>query len=199
MLPLSPPTNVSASDGIVNKVQITWNTVSGASHYRVYRSLLPLATKTAISGWQTGTSYDDTTVTPGTTYYYWVKAAASSSGSNASGYSEYDSGFARFVILPLSPPAGVSASDGSFKDKVQITWNAVSGASHYQVYRALYSSGLGISAISGWQIGTSYDDKSVNLSIVYYYWVKAAASSSGSNASGYSEYDSGFARFVIFP
>jgi len=32
----------------------------------------------------------------------------------------------------LSPPTGVSASDASYTDIVQITWDTVSGASHYQ-------------------------------------------------------------------
>jgi hypothetical protein len=118
---LSPPTGVSASDGsYTDKVRVTWNTVTLASHYRVYRALFSSGLgRTAISGWQTGTSYDDTSVTPGTTtYYYWVKAASSSSGGNASDFSAYDSGFAS-VMLPLSPPTGVSASDGSYTDKVR--------------------------------------------------------------------------------
>ena len=97
---LSPPTGVSASNTLVNKVQITWDTVTGASHYQVYRANNLLATKTAISGWQTATSYLDTNVTPWTTYYYWVKAATSSSGDNASGFSVYDTGYA-ISIVPL--------------------------------------------------------------------------------------------------
>ena len=193
----SPPTGVSASDGsYTDKVQITWNTVTGATHYQVYRALFSSGLgRSAISGWQTGTSYDDTTVTPGTTtYYYWVKAATSSGGDNASDYSAYDSGFAS-VMLPvdLDPPTGVSASDGSYTDKVQITWNTVTGATHYQVYRALFSSGLGRSAISGWQTGTSYDDFTVTPWITYYYQVKAATSSSGDNDSGLSSSDAGYA------
>jgi fibronectin type 3 domain-containing protein len=160
---LSPPTNVSASDGIVNKVRITWNTVTGASHYQVYRADALLATKTAISGWQTGTSYDDTTVTPGTTYY----SATSSSGDNASNYSSSDTGYSSGFSIPLSPPTGVSASDDLI-NKVQITWDAVTGASYYQVYRAdaLLATKT---AISGWQTGTSYDDTTVTPGTTYYW------------------------------
>ena len=195
---LSPPTGVSASDTIVNKVQITWNTVTGASHYQVYRADTLLGAKTIISGWQTGTSYDDTSVTAGTTYYYWVKAATSSGGDNASDYSSSDTGSSIVFSIYPSPPTGVSASDGSYTDKVRITWNTVTGASHYQVYRALFSSGLGRSAVSGWQTSTSYDDTSVTPgTTTYYYWVKAATSSSGDNASGYSAYDSGFATLML--
>ena len=96
---LSPPTGVSASDFLANKITITWDTVSGASHYRVYRAESISATKIAISGWQTGTSYVDTSVATGTTYYYWVKAATSSSGINASDFSDYDTGYAQVVEI----------------------------------------------------------------------------------------------------
>ena len=187
---LSPPTGVTASDGIVNKVQITWNTVSGASHYQVYRADALLGSKTAISGWQTSTSYDDTTVTAETTYYYWVKAATSSSGDNASDYSSSDTGSSIVFSIYPSPPTNVSASDGTYTDKVRITWNSVSGATHYQVYRASSPFGI-ITAISGWQTGTAYDDITVLPGVTYWYWIKAATSSSGDNASEYSSFDSG--------
>ena len=95
---LSAPANVSASEGLIAKVKITWDSVSGATHYQVYRSNFIFGAKTAISGWQTGTSYDDTSVTPGTTYWYWVKAATSSSGDNASDYSSSDSGESVYLI-----------------------------------------------------------------------------------------------------
>jgi len=101
---LSPPTGVSASDFLANKITITWDTVSGASHYRVYRAELISATKIAISGWQTGTSYVDTSVATGTTYYYWVKAATSSSGINASDFSGYDTGYAQSLTDPGLDP-----------------------------------------------------------------------------------------------
>ena len=103
IITLSPPNNVSASDLLVNKVQITWDTVSGASHYQVYRTDTLLGAKTVISGWQTGTSYLDTSVTPWTTYWYWVKAATSSSGDNASDLSGYNTGNANTLIDPSTP------------------------------------------------------------------------------------------------
>ena len=103
IITLFPPNNVSASDFLINKVQITWDTVSGASHYQVYRTDTLLGAKIAISGWQTGTSYLDTSVTPWTTYYYWVKAATSSSGDNASASSGYNTGNAITVIDPSTP------------------------------------------------------------------------------------------------
>ena len=96
----------------------------------------------------------------------------------------------------LSPPTGVLASDASYTDIVQITWDTVSGASHYQVYRADTLLGAKM-AISGWQNGTSYDDTNATLEEVYYYWVKAATSSIGDNATGFSSPDTGYAILII--
>jgi hypothetical protein len=51
-----------------------------------------------------------------------------------------------------SAPTGVSATDGTYADKVRITWNAVAGSGiTYRVYRDG-------TAIGSWQAATSYDD-----------------------------------------
>ena len=190
---LFPPTNVSASDGsYTDKVKITWNIVSDATHYQVYRGLGGIIKPSAISGWQTSTSYDDTSVTPGTIYYYQVKAARSSSGEDASNFSAYDSGFASVMPpIDLDAPTGVSATDNLI-NKVQITWNTVSDATHYQVYRGPGGI-IKPSAISGWQTSTSYDDTSVTPGTIYYYQVKAAKNIFGGEASNYSSPDEGHA------
>ena len=94
-LELSPPTGANASDSYEWGVEIIWNSVSGATHYQVYRASSLMGTRTPISGWNTENIYLDYNVTPGTTYWYWVKAATSSSGDNASEYSNYDTGHAK--------------------------------------------------------------------------------------------------------
>ena len=40
--------------------------------------------------------------------------------------------------------------------------------------------------LTGWQANTSFVDRSVNANAAYYYWIKAAASSTGDRASDYS-------------
>jgi fibronectin type 3 domain-containing protein len=195
---LSPPTGVEASDGdspYYNSIQITWNTVSGATNYQVYRADSLTGTKTPITSWVGGTAWYDGSLTPGTTYYYWVKAATSGSGDNASDYSDYDTGWAlEGPWLALSPPTDVSASSCRICSNTRITinWALVSGATHYQVYRANSSTGTK-TVISNWQTATTYYDDSVTPETTYYYWVKAAASSSGYNASYYSDYHTGTA------
>lgn len=188
---LSPPTNVSASITFLNKVQVTWDAVSGATHYQVYRADALLGVKIALSGWQVDTSYDDTSASGGITYYYWVKAATGSSGDDASDFSIPDTGHTIAVSLYLDPPTNVSASY-NLPYRVQVTWDTVIGASHYRVYRADSLLGTKV-AFSGWQTGTTFDDYTVIPYDTYYYWVEAATSSSGDNASDYSYSSTGLA------
>ena len=189
---INPPTGVQASDGTyTDKVRITWNSVTGASYYHVYRATSSEGSKISLGSWQSSNSYDDTSASPGQTYYYFVKAATSSSGSNASDYSVYNEGWRK-----LSPPTGVNASDGTYTDKVGITWNSVSGASYYRVYRATSSGGTKTS-LSGWQSSTSYDDTSATPGQTYYYFIKAATSSSGYRESDYSSYNTGFCSLPL--
>ncbi|MBN2505616.1 MAG: hypothetical protein JXQ71_02870 [Verrucomicrobia bacterium] len=101
--PLPAPSAVSATDGAyTNRIAVSWSSVTGATHYRVYRSTsASSATAAAITGWQTATTYDDTGASVGERYYYWVKAAASSGGYRASGFGASDSGY-------VAPPQLIS-------------------------------------------------------------------------------------------
>ena len=188
-----PPSGVSATDTYTDRITVTWNASSGASYYQVYRGTSSSSYyASALSTWQNSTSYNDYSATAGTTYYYWVKAATSSSGANASNLSSsYDSGYRANNPTP-QPPSGVSATN-TYTDRITVTWNASSGASYYQVYRGTSSSSYYASALSTWQNSTSYNDYSATAGTTYYYWVKAATSSSGANASNLSSsYDSGY-------
>jgi len=124
---LSAPTGVDSSDGHYNyMVRTTWNSVSGASYYHVYRATSPTGSKQAIGSWQTSRTYDDTNVDANKKYYYFVKAATSSSGANASPYSAYDEGYRssktfriNIFVYPSGygttspPPGSYYASEGS--------------------------------------------------------------------------------------
>lgn len=75
--PPPPPTGVTASDAAAsNRITVTWRPVSGATHYRVYRSwtrdgtYVVLDEATSVSG----TSLTDTTVGAG--IYYWYRVSA---------------------------------------------------------------------------------------------------------------------------
>ncbi len=126
--PLSP-TGVIASDGTyIDKVRIIWNSVSGAEKYYIYRSTSSGGTYTEI-GNTNAITFDDMIIVNNTVFYYKIKAYSSSAGY--SGFSHFNDGYRLF-----SGPTGIVASDGTYIDKVQITWNSVTGAEKYYVYRS---------------------------------------------------------------
>src|SRR5947207_3588971 len=72
---LTAPTEVSACDSsYVTKVGINWNTVQGATLYRIFRNPTNNSgTATAIGTTAEGTFFD-TTATVGQPFFYWVRA-----------------------------------------------------------------------------------------------------------------------------
>jgi internalin A len=122
----NPPSGVQASDGLhADRVRITWEAkcngpnYSTTFYYRVYRgtSVLPGRGAVALGSWQTGTSFDDTSALPATTYYYWVKSAMDTGGSDETAYSEVDAGFLAGPTLDVSSTAGgrvTSPGEGTF-------------------------------------------------------------------------------------
>lgn len=188
---LPAPTGVSATDGTSStQVQITWTNVSGL-YYRIYRNTTNnSATATALgTAWTTGSSYNDGTAVAGTTYYYWVKASQYSTGTPASAFSTADTGFRG--IAP-TVPTNVNATDGTYTDRVYISWTGTTGA-YYQVYRNTANSTSGATALNTtWTSATNYNDYSAVAGTTYYYWVKAASSASGTGATAYSTSNTGF-------
>jgi len=92
------------------------------------------------------------------------------------------------VIEPIpSTPSPPSASDGTYTDKVRVSWSAVSGATSYQVYRSTSSSTNG--SLINSLASTSYDDTGASAGTSYYYKIKACNSSGCSN---YSSANSGY-------
>ena len=190
---LSAPGGVSATDGTsTTQVTVTWNAVTGASHYRVYRATTSGGTKTALGSWQTGLSYADTSASAGTTYYYFVVAAVDASGTRPSTYSSYNTGYRAVVAIP-APPTGVNAADGSSTANVAVTWTASSGATSYSVWRGTSSSSGSAASIASGLTSTSHNDTSATPGVRYYYWVKAT---NAAGTSGFSASDTGYRKLA---
>jgi FtsP/CotA-like multicopper oxidase with cupredoxin domain len=178
---IEKPTNLQASDGtFTDKVQLTWTASNGATSYQVFRGTTSIAADATLLGGLTGTTYNDTSASTGVLYAYWVKAC---SGAICSDYSTLNTGWRNLV-----PPANVQASDGTFTDKVQVTWDASIGATFYKVYRATTAAGAGITLL-GSPTGLTFDDTIATPAVTYYYAVKACL---GSFCSGYSANNTGW-------
>jgi fibronectin type 3 domain-containing protein len=100
--------------------------------------------------------FTDSTVVTGTHYYYAVTAVMED--GTESNYSPVDEGFA----LDASAPGkvnGVSATDGTYPDRVTVTWQAVDKATLYRVFRINCKK---VTVQVGGDIaGTSFDDTTV--------------------------------------
>ncbi len=177
------PSYVYASKGTyTGKIAVTWGVVSNANGYQVWRNTndaIVSATQLAI---ETGTSYDDTMVQKYVSYYYWVKATNS---AGASSFGAFDTGYSR---VPPEPPASVSATDGIYTNKIEITWTAAPDATGYQLWRNTNSSSAGASMINATQT-TEFTDTNIVREVLYYYWVKATNSA---GASSFSAFDTGY-------
>lgn len=185
--PVAPtaPTGVSASDGTSTaKIRITWNASSGATSYEIYRATFDSSSKASLLASAVKSAYyDDTTAEVGVTYYYWVVACNS---IGKSGYSSSASGWRAYAVP--AAPTGVSATDGTRTDGVAVTWNSVSGATSYSVWRSDTSSSASASCLKNGITATSYTDTTAVEGKTYYYWVKAT---SQGGTSAFSASDTG--------
>lgn len=94
-------------------------------------------------------------------------------------------------------PTGVQASDGTYEDRVQITWYSVSNADSYEVWRNTTNNSGSATKISTTPItATSFNDSTVVQDTTYYYWVKAV---NGVGTSGFSSSNSGYAEAAPLP
>ena len=162
----------SASSG---KPMLTWNAVEGATSYRIYRSTSK-GSGYSLLGTVTTTSYTNTGAKAGTTYYYRVKAC---NDAGLSPYSNIVSGQVKTVTPKPSAPV-VKIGNSATSGKPILTWNAVSGATSYKVYRA--TSQKGTYSLLGTVTATSYTNTGAKAGTTYYYKVKAV------NSAGESAY-----------
>ena len=177
--PLPAPVNVSASMATGRPV-VTWNAVSGAANYQIYRAIK--SGSYSLVGTVSGTTFTDTAnLTVGKTYYYKVRAC-DSYGTEGT-FSSYVS-----VVITATNPSSLEAPTGVSATMIDsmpvITWNAVSGAAEYQVYRAVKS---GTYALVATVYDTCfYDASDLTLGMTYYYKVRAVGNDG--TAGAFSSY-----------
>ena len=168
---LAAPANVAATDGtLLTGVNVTWAAVTGATGYRVWRS--EDGKEFTSIGTPTATAFLDTTAGAGTTYTYKVSARTVAGDSIA--------GAPNTGWRNVAAPANVQASDGTSDAGINITWNAVAGATGYRVYRTL---GAGVPVEVDDTVETGATDLEVIPGTVYSYKVYAYTDSGESAAS----------------
>lgn len=148
---------------------VKWETVGGATGYKVYRKINNAKTwtlVTTIKNGKTASYYDDCKKSSGKTYTYTVRAFDGS--KNLSSYKTAGT-TAMCLAKPKFTSQQVPTQAGSLC--IETTWSAVNGATAYNVYRRLPD--------GKWSVLTtgipdlSYVDTTVECGITYEYAVRA--------------------------
>ena len=164
---LSAP-SVTGGNDAQGRPTLTWNAVSGAAKYEVYRARSKDGDYIKYST-VTGTSYTNTSyIENGNTYYYKVRALDANGAAGA--WSSIVS-----VTYKQTLPAPTVTGGNDSQGRPTLTWNAVTGAAKYEVYRARSRSGeyIKYSTVTG----TSYTNTSyIEDGNTYYYKVRALKS-----------------------
>ena len=178
------PRNVSATASS-QTISVTWSAVAGAASYKVYRTGGTGSSPVQeCIGTTAGTTYSDTAAVPGITYSYAVSAV------NGAGEGPQSSSVSATVQLPA--PTGVTATSDR-TDGVLVDWRRVkdnapyqNGDYYFRVARAESSDGEK-TELGSWTNETSFLDASATVDTPFYYFVRAATTSDGANASAYSD------------
>lgn len=172
---ISPPASLKATAGN-SQVVLNWEKVADATGYNVKRSAKPGEAYATVASVNSPVhSYTDTTLTNGTAYYYVVTAANSvgeSKNSKEVSTTPQES-------LP-NPPAKLVAEAGG--TLVNLSWDAVVGATGYNVKKSLKAEGPYATIAS--PTSPSYVDTGLKDGTTYYYvvtTVNAAGESANSN------------------
>jgi fibronectin type 3 domain-containing protein len=161
--PAAAPQNVSATPGN-GQIQLSWNAVTGATDYRVFRttngtfSTTPIATVTT-------PGYLNTGLVNGTTYSYRVAA------HNAGGDGPFSAVVSGVPGAAPGVPTNVNASAGNAM--VTLSWTAVGNATSYNVYRSTTTNGQANPPLATGVNNPAFVDSPVTNGTTYFYKISA--------------------------
>ena len=158
------------------KPKVTWNKVTGATSYEIWRKTGLSGDYTKIST-TTSTSMTNTSAEAGTAYSYKVKAIANDGTSSAFSNEET-------VVCDLAVITNFKITNVASSGLPQLTWDAVEGADKYEVWRRVGTTGE-------YQLlkritGTTTTHTTAVAGTTYYYKVKAICASNSEANSAFS-------------
>jgi RHS repeat-associated protein len=169
---MNAPTGVSATSTYDSYLNVSYNSVSGATSYNIYRSTTSGNEGTTPYANTTGDPYLDTNVTYGDNYYYKVAAVGPAGTSALSAEVSATSG----GPTPDAPILSGSATSA----QVMLTWSSVSGADDYLIGKSTQGTPTIYEPV---QTGTTFADSSVSSGVLYSYVVYAENSDGTGPAS----------------
>ncbi len=165
---LTAPTYISASQGTyANSIYLYWGSSTGASKYLIYRDTVATGAYSYL-GTTTSTSYYDS-IKSSRMYYYKIAAANSADTSLLSSYSY---GYK----ARLSSPSFLSISEGTYTDKIVLSWYAQTGVTGFIIYRDSIYNGTFPRLASLSSSASTYSDF-VSSTKTFYYKIAAYSSS----------------------
>ncbi|MDO5294863.1 MAG: InlB B-repeat-containing protein [bacterium] len=148
-----------------NSMKITWGTVSGATGYEVYEASTSNGTYKLVATTKS-TSYTKKGIQTGTKRYYKVRAYRMNGTKKQ--YGSYSKVVSGTVKLPIPTKLKVVKSNAT---TTKLTWNKVSGASGYEIYRSTSKKGTYKKVAT---VNTSfYKNSRLKKKQTYYYKVRA--------------------------
>lgn len=166
-------TNVTATPQSASQIYLTWNGVSNASAYSVYKSASYSGNYEKIAT-ISSPYYSDTYLSTGTTYYYKIQAIYN---TETGPFSDIVFATTLTVNSALTQPNNVKATLVN-SNQVNLSWDTVSSALHYNVFRSTSPNGTYTNIMS---VHTPYyTDTSLSSGITYYYKIQAVGSFSTS-------------------
>ena len=161
-IPPSTPENIHAEMVSNSSVRLTWNEVSGAISYKVYRATGSSAASYTLVGTPTNAFYNNTALSAGQAYYYKITALSSENKESAQST----------AAVAIMPPVNVRVTATTAKS-VSLAWNAFSGASGYNIYCSDSVNGNYSKVNTAAVTGTVFTDPSLLQDAIYWYKVSA--------------------------
>ena len=168
--PDKPPASLQASCGVERDSVITsWSPVERASYYEIFRATAadgPYERLDTIEG----TSFTDIVGSENQGKWYWYKVRA----CNAAGCGPESAPVRGYAGRPPKPE-GLQATQGTYPDKIVISWNEMPGATSYQVFRdpSPQPGCQGLCVLASDVRETFYEDNQVRPGMRYRYVIRA--------------------------
>lgn len=178
-IPPIPPTEAPALQASVGSIRdgirLTWSAVDRATSYRILRAEAPEAGYEVI-GEEPGLSFTDQVGVENQGKWYWYQVQA----CNESGCGPKSAAVKGYAGRPPAPENLQATTD---PDKIVLTWDAVPGATSYQVFRDRQSGCSGRCFLAE-ATESKYEDTPADPGLRYQYSVRACNSFGCSADSG---------------
>jgi hypothetical protein len=181
----SAPTSFRAKNSIgsCSRVELSWNSDSAILAADIYRSTTNIFANASLVATSLGSSAEDVVPDPASDYYYWITARNPCGNSAPAGPAQR-----KGQSIPATPQ-GLAIGPVVSCFYVGLSWNTVSTASYYEIYRAT-TSDFSMAKYLWSTASNNYIDTAPIPGQSCYYWVRAY------NPCGWSNLGSPSGRYI---